>query len=598
MSDYSLSYSFNTTTPPREEPLYALDECEELALPQGQVVLLNKHNGAQLTVTRDVSIALQFCSDFRSLEDHARHLVAKMPELGGNVADVTRVLASIRDAGLMCSADAICAPLEAQSQSSELAPSRVFILTCDRPQAVERLLHSMNDHSDLTQHEGLYLIDNSREPHNADQNRQLLADLSSRLAIETNYVGRDEQESLLQQLEAAVPESRDSLRFLLDSQQWRSQPSYGLSRNWCLLLSAGKRCLMLDDDILCEGHKAPLASAGLAFSEGAREAAFFSDTQLQEQLASPVQDPLVQHLGALGGTIQGAASALANRSIMGSDLTGYSIASARRLAANSRVLSTESSTLGDHGSANNFWMLQLEGDSLQRLAQSGDSALGSRKGWVGCSRPTFAPRPVISQLTGLDNSALLPPYFPAFRGEDILFGWMLSYLHPHSVALQLDCSVPHLPLEERDTALSPRPPGGPLGLLTRYLEQTSKTAGGDIQTRLLKLSLSFQALAEVEPEALIAAYRSLSAAALGDIISILSEQLQAVGSQAGSLGERLEAARTEAFQGLQALTPPQALENDSERQELRRWAQGFAGALQHWPRIRGAAQSLLTNHDH
>ena len=43
--------------------------------------------------------------------------------------------------------------------------------------------------------------------------------------------------------------------------------------------------------------------------------------------------------------------------------------------------------------------------------------------------------PFMSQLTGLDNSHLLPPHFPASRREDALFGAMLVVLHHHSVSL-------------------------------------------------------------------------------------------------------------------------------------------------------------------
>jgi len=49
----------------------------------------------------------------------------------------------IRDAGLMTSAADVCQRLQQPTPASKLAPTRVFIITCDRPTAVQRLLQSM-----------------------------------------------------------------------------------------------------------------------------------------------------------------------------------------------------------------------------------------------------------------------------------------------------------------------------------------------------------------------------------------------------------------------------------------------------------------------
>ena len=62
----------------------------------------------------------------------------------------------------------------------------------------------------------------------------------------------------------------------------------------------------------------------------------------------------------------------------------------------------------------------------------------------------FCPRFVLlSQMTGVDNRELLPPYFPLFRNEDFLFGENLQFLHPNSLMVDFPWALPHLPLEER-----------------------------------------------------------------------------------------------------------------------------------------------------
>jgi len=78
----------------------------------------------------------------------------------------------------------------------------------------------------------------------------------------------------------------------------------------------------------------------------------------------------------------------------------------------------------------------------------------------------------MSQLTGLDNSHLLPPYFPAFRGEDSLFGAMLVAMHHHSMALEYPWSVPHVPIETRSFSMDERIAAtGGISLFARYLTE-------------------------------------------------------------------------------------------------------------------------------
>ena len=69
--------------------------------------------------------------------------------------------------------------------------------------------------------------------------------------------------------------------------------------------------------------------------------------------------------------------------------------------------------------------------------------------WLGQNGHAFARTATMSQITGLDNSVSLPPYFPVFRGEDLLFGTMLRYLFPVGVVLDYDWGIPHLQLVRR-----------------------------------------------------------------------------------------------------------------------------------------------------
>ena len=72
-----------------------IDASEELTL------LLDTASEKRLLVRKEVAIALTHCEAYRTLRGHAEHLVATLPQLGGQVEPVIPVLAKIRDAGLL-----------------------------------------------------------------------------------------------------------------------------------------------------------------------------------------------------------------------------------------------------------------------------------------------------------------------------------------------------------------------------------------------------------------------------------------------------------------------------------------------------------------
>jgi hypothetical protein len=119
------------------------------------------------------------------------------------------------------------------------------------------------------------------------------------------------------------------------------------------------------------------------------------------------------------------------------------------LGPDSPILVTACGSYGDPGIANNYWLFSLEGDSLERLRRSEGHyrrCLRERNLWLGRAGYQFVPNiALLSQLTGIDNRALLPPYFPLFRNEDFLFGFMTQLLHPDALMLDLPWAIAHLP---------------------------------------------------------------------------------------------------------------------------------------------------------
>ncbi len=278
--DYNISYSYQTGTPsPASQPtgtpspapqpdglpvpapdnhLYAFAECNRVNIPNAGTLLIHRHSNSQIMVAPEVSIALHSCRTFRTLAQHVEVLTSTIPQLAGQQADVASVLRMVKDAGLMISGEAMCQRLsQSATPTTDLPPTRVFIITCDRPLAVQRLLESMLHAGSLSRHEQLFLVDDSRGSHNAEKNREIAAKFNLSSPRNIQYVGAEEQQSLLDALIAELPEHEQSARFLIDRQRWVNHKSYGLARTVCLLLSVGYRAIVMDDDVICAAVASP-----------------------------------------------------------------------------------------------------------------------------------------------------------------------------------------------------------------------------------------------------------------------------------------------------------------------------------------------------
>lgn len=613
----SISYSFQTgpavqtpqAAPPTDHNLVAFTDCEQVNLGNGSVLLLNRGNGKQMTITADVAVALTHCTTFKTLSEHAQTLVQSIPQLQGQLADVTKVLNLVNDAGLMLRAQDVCDRLSPDSAPvADLRPTRVCIITCDRPGTVERLLDSMLRSGKLSRHDELLMIDDSRDSANGELNRGLVAKFNLTSTKNMHYVGAVEQRRMLAQLIAAQPQDEPAIRFLLDRERWAPNKSYGLSRSMCLLLSVGYRCIVLDDDVLCHSVIPPIQQQGISFDDGnGREMSCFTSAQdLQQQAVYSDTDPLSGHARCLGMKLSQAIRELGIGAMDQATLRNADASMLNTLQTDSPILVTQCGSWGDPGTANSNWFQNLGPDSISRLLASPgglQSAMENRHYWLGATRPNIRKMAVMSQATGLDNSQLLPPYFPILRGEDFLFASMVLYLHPDSAVLDYGWSVPHLPAEQRSGQGSNDPIAarGGLSICADYLtDRVDYAPGVAPETQLQKLALLLRDLSERTPEALLAAFRTELAEVHANQLQQLANRLQ----QTPALNSRdwetyLQRAIEEVSRALQSPTDPSNIpgvpDNLPQRAFLQRVKEilaEFGCALEAWPSMRESASRI------
>jgi hypothetical protein len=370
----------------------------------------------------------------------------------------------------------------------------------------------------------------------------------------------------------------------------------------------GYRCIVLDDDVLFRCVKPPSTGAGISFGGGDNRelACFDSETQLLQQADYLADDPFSGHARYLGLPLAGAIAELDVDGIDQAALHGVNAAMLNSLQADSPILVTQCGSWGDPGTVGSNWLYHLGADSIRRiLAAPGGlaGAMANRYYWLGRTRPNISKMAVMSQATGLDNSQLLPPYFPVFRSEDYLFASMVWFLHPAAAVLDCNWSIPHLPLEQRGSG-APRAgfvARGGLGLCGRYLaDRAEHIAGVSAATRLAQLALLIREYSECAPGELLARFRTELSRERAGQLQKLGRKLQ----QARELGspewqDFLQSASSEVALALQSPASildvpgaPGELDEEALLARVQHALGEFGAALQAWPGIRDSAADI------
>jgi hypothetical protein len=619
MSD-ELSLSYSMTPSPaapdaenRQAPdqanslLVAFADCDLIPIDGQRTLVINRQNGKQQFFAPPVVDALKTCTRFDTIAGHTRRLCTSRPELKGQEASVGGTLSQLEEQGFLLR-DSDIAPRLSTDRKARLAPSRVFIITCDRPEGVERLLESMLRAGNLSQHEAIYLVDDSRGEENRSKNEDLIARFNLRSARDAYYFGPNEQQALMAALVSAVPEAERGIRFLLDPALWTGKKTYGRTRNVALLLSVGKRAVVLDDDILCEAVRPPIKEDGIEL-KGLRQADFFPDRDtLMARAVRADSDPVTGHLKYLGQHLGFALNEVVGGSLTRDCLLGANAAMLNELEADTPVLITQCGSWGDPGTGSAHWALGLDEGSIERLVNAPHgmgAALENRCSWFGCTRPTLHKMAFMSQMTGLDNSHLLPPYFPAFRGEDLLFASMVEAMYHHGAVLEYDWCVPHLPLDDRSDRGLREPIAGEGGikLFTRYLvENIDYKDSSNPERRLLGMAEDARRMADRSDKDLLLDYRREQAKGEADGLYRARVRYQAAQELPSQNWQAyLSRALEECERSLGKEHTPldiRGIGDDATEvsllAEFRNMARGWANALQQWPAIRDAARTAKT----
>ena len=439
--------------PDPDAPLYASEDGVVASLSNSECIFQVARSGETHVMTFQVLQALDQSREFRTLDEHVARILATVPGLQTQREGVSRVLESLITRGLLVSDQDFLGRVATASASRPAGLRAVFIRACDRPAQLETLLQSLADYERRFRSNHQYvLLDDSTSRDAANRHRDLLREFARATGCKLSYVGLAERERLVEKFARAVPEAASSIPYLLQGPAHSGRFGGGRSWNLALLLSAGARLVLLDDD-----HRFPLrrpegARGGLDPNPSAgATTSFYRNIENALGAGEEVDDdPIALHLEAAGHSL-GELTSGPKYAIERTSLRGLPVSRLDHLRGSARILATHHGSYGSSRTESGLWLYQLPASDRAEFVRDRDSYLRNVEAgsvWYGYRQAHVSG---ISNFTpfSLDNSVLLPCTNPLGRGEDALFARVSELCHPGALVLELPVAIGHVQETQR-----------------------------------------------------------------------------------------------------------------------------------------------------
>ncbi|HVJ63464.1 MAG TPA: hypothetical protein VM555_12230 [Tahibacter sp.] len=462
-SNVQFQYSFDATPMPPQRPvvrpdpnapLFASEDALVASLSNNECIFQVKRTGDAHVMTFQVLQALDQCRDFRTLDEHIARIQTTIPGLENQRDAVKSVLDSLIERELLVSDELFVNRLSDGRAARAPKPLRAaFIRACDRPAQLDRLLASLGDYERRFRSARHYVVlDDSLTEANIDRHRDLVREFARTTGCKVTFIGPAERQRLADKLAKALPAARAAIHSLLLPQPGASRFGGGRSWNLALLLSAGDRFVMFDDDQRLPLKRHELAADGLDLAPSRSAFARFY-RNMEEVLGAGEEvdaDPFALHLDACGIGVGDLVARDAFK-LDRESLRGLTLARLTHLAPEARVLATMHGTYGSARSESAAWLYQLDAEGRADLTASREAYLSNVEAqflWHGARQARLSN---IAWFTpfAFDNSELLPCTNPVGRGEDALFSAAAHFCHPDALVLELPVAVGHVQEQSR-----------------------------------------------------------------------------------------------------------------------------------------------------
>jgi hypothetical protein len=436
--------------------LYASVPGRASALGNDEVVFLDQTSGRTHVMTAQVLGAMDQCRQFKPLDAHVQAIVAAQPALAGQQTAVRRVLEGLAARGLLLTDQQLATRFAAVAAEPEAPFAGAFIRACNRPRQLRRLLDSLVEYERGFGAKRRYVvIDDSDEPSARAEHRRLLEAFARETGAETALFDHGKWNELVHALEAGPIGPGGSARSLL----WHGPEARGggAGMNLALLLSAGSRVALLDDDFVLPLHRHPNYRPGLLFDARGWAAHTYADVESALRSGEVVAtDPFALHLSMCGQRLGRIVQSVPGCELGGGPLFGLDLSRNGLLDPQRRVLATLNGHRGQSGAESLGWLFLLPAAARAATSRDRDTFLASLEDpavWYGTAGHTVSARGNYTPFC-IDNSRLMPCTNPVGRGEDVLFASLASLMHRDDVVIDLPFAIAHQQEGVRDRKAS------------------------------------------------------------------------------------------------------------------------------------------------
>ena len=445
--DFKIDYGSRPLTPviQANAPLYASVPGRASALGNNEVVFYDETLERTHVMTLQVLQAMDLCREFKTLDAHVDAIVAAQPALARQQQAVKRVLEGLRSQGLLVSDVTVLDRFQADTSARKAQFAGIFIRACNRPTQLERLLRSLLDYEQRFAARRRYtVIDDSTDAAAVARHAELLAEFAQRSGATVSHVQRAGWDAIVADLADASPMHADAARGML---QRGVAGGGGLGINLSLMLSAGSRLALFDDDFVLPLHRHPAYRAGLVFSRGGASSRTFADVDAAMAAGEPFDgDPFDLHLGLCGESLSTIAAHVDGCSLGVEQLRGMNLSRTPTLRPDPRVLATVNGHRGHSGAASLGWIFMLDAAAraqMPRDAETYQAWIDQPAVWSGSAAFSVSQRGNYTPFA-IDNSRLMPCTSPSGRGEDALFASLAQMAYPRDVFMDVPFAIGHL----------------------------------------------------------------------------------------------------------------------------------------------------------
>ncbi|MEE4296520.1 MAG: hypothetical protein V2J20_07895 [Wenzhouxiangella sp.] len=450
--DFSFSFSMPAAPqqPARRAPRYIARPFE--AHPVGdQTLILGSGSDHSVPAPLFYAQMLAHCDRFKTLDEHADSVVSSFGLPAEQRAAVRQGLAGLVERDLLQAEQTVFESLVGtqQTQKSQLGPLRTLcIRTCNRPDDLARLFDSLKTHVRETSLERVLILDDASEPEAVDKTAQAIAAAEVGRWIRLIHIDRARRSEMLRHIASESGVELGQLHWLIEGDPEDSEASYGANLNLALLLTAGERFLMIDDDAGLQPFALePPRNAISLRVENDFKVRFPTDQIPEVRQYKPLDiNPINEHARVLGEPLGTLARSQGLQD--GHLLQELSPQMIHDFSARPRIRLSTNGTLGDSGTGSMLWQYTLPAEQLagwqedegryRREAFGRRVARSTLETQIGSSVSLMT-----TTLTGVDNRELLLPVPAKGRGEDLIFGIGIRFLYPGTPCCALPWMLPH-----------------------------------------------------------------------------------------------------------------------------------------------------------